>query len=121
MSRNSSIATQSLARRRVLFNRNIAQKILLTLLLTGLAAIPLWLGLEHAHSAPVKTVSPLAAPTPMAGPTDLRADFVTAEFGAGVKSHFFKSALQLITTASDEVASAMRLMKRKRCPSVDTS
>lgn len=52
---------------------------------------------------------------------DLRADFVTAEFGAGVKSHFFKSALQLITTASDDVASAMRLMKRKRCPSVDTS
>ena len=53
--------------------------------------------------------------------SDLRADFVTAEFGVRVKSHFFKSAVQLITTASDDVASAMRLMKRKRCPSADTS
>ncbi|MDX6446522.1 MAG: hypothetical protein QOH71_3596 [Blastocatellia bacterium] len=62
MSRNLSIRTQTLARLGVFFNRKAVQKILLTLIV--LAAIPLWLGLEHAHSAPTGAASPPASPTP---------------------------------------------------------
>jgi hypothetical protein len=48
------------------------------------------------------------------------AGFIPANFRPELKGHFFKWADQSITTDSD-VASAMRLMKRKRCPSMDTS
>lgn len=52
------MAPQLLARRRVSFNRNVAQKTLLTLLLVVMATILLWLGLERVHSAPAGPASP---------------------------------------------------------------
>jgi uncharacterized repeat protein (TIGR01451 family) len=58
MSRNLSTLTQTLARPGVFLNRNLTQKILLTMLIAVLAAIPLWLGLERAQSAPAGPASP---------------------------------------------------------------
>ena len=53
---------------------------------------------------------------------ELREDFVAFEACAGLKRHFFASAVQLTTTDNDEGAvSAIRLTKRKRWPSAVTS
>src|SRR6185436_15124368 len=65
MSRNLSILTQTLARPGVFLNRNLTQKILLTMLITVLAAVPFWLGLERAQSAPAGAASPPAPPAPI--------------------------------------------------------
>jgi uncharacterized repeat protein (TIGR01451 family)/fimbrial isopeptide formation D2 family protein len=66
---NLGIPTQPLAQSRFLFNLNVTQKALFTLLLTVLVTVPLWLGLERVHSSPAKAVNPsLAAPPPIPRP-----------------------------------------------------
>jgi large repetitive protein len=63
----------------VSFNRNVTQKMFLTLLLTVLAAMPLWLGLEHVHSAPSGIVSSAPPMPPTVSTFDVPAEVLIGE------------------------------------------
>ncbi len=83
MSRTLTMPTQPRARREVLVNRTLTQKILLTLLLAVMAAIPLWLGLARVHSAPAGPASP-----PMPLPPTISALNVPAQVLIGEQFKF---------------------------------
>lgn len=77
MSRTLSVRTQQLIRSRVLINRNLTQKIILSLLVLAFAAIPLWLGLQRVHSAPASP--PAGTPIPEVKLQDVPAEALIGE------------------------------------------
>lgn len=84
MSRNPFMLTRTLARPWISHNRNLTRKMLLTLLLAILAAIPLWLGSERAHSAP----SGPANPPPWTAIPEVKLEGVPAEALIGEQFRF---------------------------------
>jgi uncharacterized repeat protein (TIGR01451 family)/fimbrial isopeptide formation D2 family protein len=79
MPRNPNSLTTPPAQRRVLLSRNLTQKIVLAVLLTVAAAIPVWLGLGRVHSAPALVASPPAPLPPTISLLDVPAEVLIGE------------------------------------------